>query len=77
MTPTEAANKLRETVKEIKVIKECVDYDEDYLFVAFKTNNPAIELDPFYLVGKADGDIRCYNIFEDVSKFYNSERLDF
>ena len=77
MTATEASKKLKEKVKSLKTIKECRDYGKDYLFVAFETNTPNDELDPFYLVDKNTGNIRKYNIAEDTNKFFNSTILEF
>lgn len=77
MTPTEASNKLKNEMKEIKTIKECRDYGKDFIFVAFETDTPDVELDPFYLVNKNTGDIRRYTIAENPSKFYSAPKLKF
>ena len=77
MTPTEASNKLKNEMKDIKTIKECRDYGKDFLFVAFETNTPDIELDPFYLVNKNTGDIRRYTIAENPGRFYSAQKIDF
>lgn len=75
MNTAEASKKLKEKVKSIKTIKECRDYGSDYLFVAFETNTPEDEIDPFYLVNKTTGNIRKYNIAEDTNRFFNSTIL--
>ena len=75
LTKDQAASILKNKIKEIKTIKECRDYGKDYLFVAFVTNTPDREIDPFYLVGKNGGDVRQYNIVEDTNKFYNAPIL--
>lgn len=77
MTPSEAVEILKDKVKEIKTIKICKDYGKDFLFVAFQTDTPDKELDPFYLVGKTDGKVRKYNIAEDTNKFYSSPSVKF
>lgn len=77
MTPSEAAKILKNKIKEIKMIKICKDYGKDFLFVAFQTDTPDKELDPFYLVGKIDGKVRKYNIAEDANKFYSAPSVKF
>ena len=68
----EAMTALKNRVKTIKVIKECRDYGSDYLFVAFETNTPESEIDPFYLVNKNTAVVKKYNIAEDTNKFFNA-----
>lgn len=72
----EAVTALKNRVKTIKSIKECRDYGSDYLFVAFETDTPNKELDPFYLVNKNTAIVRKYNIAEDTNRFYNAKILD-
>lgn len=72
----EASNILKKELPTIKVIKECKDYGKDYLFVAFETNTPDKEIDPFYLISKNGGPVRKYNIAENVGKFYSAKTLD-
>lgn len=68
----EAIMALKNSVKDIKTIKECRDYGKDYLFVAFTTDTPTKEIDPFYLVNKTTAAVGPYSIFEDTNKFYNA-----
>jgi len=75
MTKEEALNKLKKELPTIKTVKECRDYGKDYLFVAFETDTPNKEIDPFYLVGKNNGQVRKYNIAEDTNRFFNAPIL--
>lgn len=77
MTPTEASKILKNEIKGIKTIKICKDYEKDYLFVAFETNTPNNEIDPFYLVDKNTGKVRKFNIAGDTEKFYNTPNIEF
>lgn len=68
----EATTALKNRIKTIKTIKECRDYGDSYLFVAFETNTPESEIDPFYLVNKNTATVKKYNIAEDTNKFFNA-----
>ncbi len=72
----EATTALKNRVKTIKTVKECRDYGDSYLFVAFETNTPESEIDPFYLVNKNTAMVKKYNIAEDTNRFYNAKILD-
>ena len=55
-------------------ISSCKDYDDSWLFTAFKTKT---DLDPFYLVNKTTGEVSPYTIASDARRYYSTPDVSY
>ena len=72
MTPKQAIAIVTSGRPNLQVVS-VKNYQSDYLVTAFEDQE---ELDPFYLVNKANGSMRKYTIADDLDRYYNTPDVE-